>query len=277
MLKKTGKYWPMAPSVLLVSALVMLPEVANACGSEPYVGEVCTFAIRYCPQGYLPADGRAVPVSSYQALYALIGTIYGGDTTNFKLPDLRGRTAVGTGTGTNLPSVVLGQNIGVPSVILNAAQVPIPVHIHPAIFAATTGSQSINIPATTGNLNVAASLPVSTNVGTTTGTISALSNGNTGYLAGISGKMGTQAITITGPYTTIAPQAGASATLPTAVTVTGNAGTAANTVNITTVTGGSVSVGSNTPTPATQAVSTQSPSLGLTACIAVQGLWPSQP
>lgn len=277
MLKNYVQFLSVSPVTVLVASMAMAPAVVNACGSEPYIGEVCTFAIRYCPQGYLPADGRSMPVSTNQALYALIGNIYGGDTTNFLLPDLRGRSVVGSGSGGSFSAVALGQKTGSPSVLLNAAQVPLPVHIHPAMFTPTTGSQSVTIPATTGNLNVATNLPVSTNVGTTTGTVSALSNGQTGYLAGLSGKSGMTALNFTGPYTTTAPQAGAVANLPATVTLSGTAGTTQNSVTVTTVTGGSVAVGANTPTPATQYVSTQSPALGMTICIATQGLWPQQP
>jgi microcystin-dependent protein len=65
--------------------------------------------------------------------------------------------------------------------------------------------------------------------------------------------------------------------LPADVTVTGSAGTAAATVKVNMVTGGTVTVQNNAGVPAAQPVSTQSPGLGMTVCIAVNGLYPSRP
>ncbi len=68
--------WPTAP--------------AQACGDSSYIGEVCVFAFNFCPQGYLPADGRSLPIRDNAALFSLLGITYGGDgKTDFKLPDLR--------------------------------------------------------------------------------------------------------------------------------------------------------------------------------------------
>ena len=64
---------------------------------EPFYGEIQAFAFDAQPKGWLPCDGRSLPVSQNQILYSLISNRYGGDTTNFNLPDLRGRTPVGVG------------------------------------------------------------------------------------------------------------------------------------------------------------------------------------
>lgn len=43
---------------------------SHACASDaPYIGTVCYTAANYCPEGYLTADGSAVAISNYQALY----------------------------------------------------------------------------------------------------------------------------------------------------------------------------------------------------------------
>lgn len=99
---------------------------ANACGAEPYVGEVCTFAFNYCPQGYLPADGSVVSIAQNQVLFALLGTTFGGNgTTTFALPDLRGRAVVGTGAATGPTSQVqLGQKRGQEAVTVGASNLP---------------------------------------------------------------------------------------------------------------------------------------------------------
>lgn len=100
---------------------------ANACGTDPYLGQVCTFAFNYCPQGYLPADGAVLPIAQNSALFALLGTSFGGNgTTTFALPDLRGRAVVGTGaaTGPTTP-VQLGQKRGQESMTISASNLPV--------------------------------------------------------------------------------------------------------------------------------------------------------
>jgi len=64
------------------------------------------------PSQFLQADGSELSVVSYPELYAIVGNLYGGDMTVFNLPDLRGRTAIGTGTGSGLSARTLGANVG---------------------------------------------------------------------------------------------------------------------------------------------------------------------
>ncbi len=57
-----------------------------------YLGEITMFAGNYAPQDWMFCDGAILPISQFQALYALLGTTYGGDGINtFQLPDLRNR------------------------------------------------------------------------------------------------------------------------------------------------------------------------------------------
>jgi microcystin-dependent protein len=100
--------------VVLVSLVLTTSFVrtAEAC-SQPYYGQVCTFAFSYCPENFVPADGRLLPIEQFQVLFALMGTTFGGDGIRlFAVPDLRGRTAIGTGQGPNLDPVGLGQTGG---------------------------------------------------------------------------------------------------------------------------------------------------------------------
>ena len=85
----------------LVAAMVLSTFASTAAlASEPFIAEVKMFAGNYAPRGYAFCDGQLMSISSYTALFALVGTIYGGDgRTTFGLPDLRGRTAVHPGTG----------------------------------------------------------------------------------------------------------------------------------------------------------------------------------
>lgn len=63
--------------------------------AEPFLGEIRLFAFNNIPSGWLPCQGQLLPVNSNQALFALLGTTYGGDgRSNFALPDLRGRTPI---------------------------------------------------------------------------------------------------------------------------------------------------------------------------------------
>jgi microcystin-dependent protein len=70
----------------------------------PYVGEIRAFASEL-PRDWLPCDGRLLPINQNNALFALIGTFYGGDgTSTFALPDLRGRAAAGADPGRSQPN-----------------------------------------------------------------------------------------------------------------------------------------------------------------------------
>ena len=77
---------------------------------EPFIGMIMLVGWNFEPHGWAFCDGRMLSISQNTALFALLGTTYGGNgTTTFALPDLRGRVPVGMGTGKNLPSVVIGQ------------------------------------------------------------------------------------------------------------------------------------------------------------------------
>lgn len=65
---------------------------------ESYIGEIRIFAGNYAPSGWAFCDGQTLPIAQNQALFAILGTTYGGDgVTNFKLPDLRSRTPIHSG------------------------------------------------------------------------------------------------------------------------------------------------------------------------------------
>jgi microcystin-dependent protein len=80
---------------------------------EGVMAVVTCFAGNFNPKSWQPCNGQILPISTNQALFALIGTTYGGNGVNtFGLPDLRGRTAVSTGQGPGLPPFVAGQMAG---------------------------------------------------------------------------------------------------------------------------------------------------------------------
>jgi microcystin-dependent protein len=110
-----------------------------------FIGRVTPFAGTFAPGSLAFADGQLLAISEHAALYSVLGTRYGGDGVNtFALPDLRGRTIIGTGAGPGLSPVTLGQNVGAAEVVLSEAQMP--AHTHPLLDApaftdATGGGQ----------------------------------------------------------------------------------------------------------------------------------------
>ena len=113
--------------------------------SQPFVGEIRIFAGNFAPTGWMFCDGSLLAISQYQTLFQLIGTTYGGDgTSNFALPDLRGRAPIHQGTGGG-SSYVIGQNGGVESVTLTTNQIP--AHSHAPQAAAGAPGNPANSPA----------------------------------------------------------------------------------------------------------------------------------
>lgn len=121
----------MLKSLLLASATAALAlgcaEQAMACGTEDdTLGSICIIPVQLgCPANTLPANGQLLPVQQYMALYGLLGNLYGGTPgQNFNLPDLRSRTVIGAGAGTNLSAVTQGAKVGSESYTLTPALLP---------------------------------------------------------------------------------------------------------------------------------------------------------
>ena len=97
--------------------------------SDPFVAQIYLLACNFPPKGYAFCEGQLLPLSQNTALYSLITTTYGGDgTTNFALPDLRGRVPLGAGQGPGLTNYVRGQSGGQENVTLDVSQLP--QHMH---------------------------------------------------------------------------------------------------------------------------------------------------
>ena len=108
--------------------------------SEPFVGEIRMFAGNFSPRGWAYCDGQLLAVSQNDALFSLLGTIYGGDgRTTFGLPDMRGRIPIHAGTGPGLSNRSLGAKGGAESVVLTESQLP--SHSH-AMQASTDPANS---------------------------------------------------------------------------------------------------------------------------------------
>ena len=90
----------------------------------PFLGEIQIFAFGFAQQGYALADGQLLPINQNQALFSLLGTVYGGNgSTNFALPNLRGRVVMHEGNGHSR-----GEAGGSTSVTINISQLP--THLH---------------------------------------------------------------------------------------------------------------------------------------------------
>lgn len=101
---------------LLTGACLAFGIVAGgtpAMAADCLIGEVKLFAGTYAPQGYALAQGQKLSIGQYSALYSILGTTYGGNgSSDFALPDLRGRVPIGAGMGPGLNNVNLGQRSG---------------------------------------------------------------------------------------------------------------------------------------------------------------------
>lgn len=92
---------------------------------ESLLGEIRMFAGNFAPRGWAICDGQLLSIAQHQALFSILGTIYGGDgRTTFALPDLRGRVAVGEGQGPGLSAYRLGAKSGTETVTLDVSQLP---------------------------------------------------------------------------------------------------------------------------------------------------------
>ena len=93
--------------------------------SEAFIGEIRMFAGNFAPRSWAFCDGQLLAISQNDALFSLLGTIYGGDgRTTFALPDCRGRVPVHMGTGPGLTNRRLGARGGQENVTLTIAQLP---------------------------------------------------------------------------------------------------------------------------------------------------------
>ncbi len=93
--------------------------------SGAFLGELGIFAGSFAPGGAPLASGELLPISGNEALFTLLGTIYGGDgQQTFALPDLNGTDMIGTGTGAGLDPEVLGVPTGTSSITLTTSNLP---------------------------------------------------------------------------------------------------------------------------------------------------------
>ena len=108
---------------------------------EGYLAEIRSFGGNFPPRGWMFCNGQLLSIAQWTAVFALMGTTYGGDgQTTFGLPDLRSRVPVGTGQGPGLSNMVLGQMAGTETVTLTSQQIP--MHNHSATAPAAGASDT---------------------------------------------------------------------------------------------------------------------------------------
>lgn len=113
---------------------------------DPFLGEIRLFSFPKIPVNWLPCNGQILQIAQNQALFAVLGTFYGGNgTTTFGIPDLRGRVPVSYGTSPiSKAEYAMGQTGGAETVTLLANQLP--AHGHQVAVSNAAGTT-----ATVGN------------------------------------------------------------------------------------------------------------------------------
>jgi microcystin-dependent protein len=113
--------------------------------SSPFLAEIRIFPFNFAPRGWAFCDGQLMPISQNTALFALLGTIYGGDgRSTFGLPNLQGNAPMHVGQGPGLSLRDQGETAGESTVTL--LQTEMPTHAHTAMANANSGGDQ-NSPA----------------------------------------------------------------------------------------------------------------------------------
>lgn len=114
--------------------------------SEPFIGEIKLVSFNFPPKGWALCNGQQLPINQNQALFALFGTMYGGNgQTTFALPNLRGRVPIHMGNG-----FTQGQAGGSTAHTLNISEIPTHTHAANISTAPTSPSPAGLLPATNG-------------------------------------------------------------------------------------------------------------------------------
>jgi len=107
----------------------------------PFLAQIMMFAGNFAPVNYAFCNGQTMNISQNQALFALIGTYYGGNgVTTFQLPNLQSRLPVHVGQGAGLSNYAIGQAAGATEVTITAQTMPL--HTHTLSATKTQGNAS---------------------------------------------------------------------------------------------------------------------------------------
>lgn len=224
---------------------------------DAFMGSVLAVGFNYPPRGWLFCNGQTVPIQQNSAMFALLGTMYGGDGQNtFGIPDLRGRVVVGSqAQGPGLANVAQGEKAGsnnatvisngTATITLSTANMPSHTHTGTVTLSGITASTTINVGA-----------------GTNGGVAAVLNNGGL-----------TSTATGSGTAAAIFLPAGTAPTSPVALGGVTTTVSGSGTVN-------NSNTGSGTPLTvpvvSSATISNMQPYLGLNYIIAMEGIFPSR-
>ena len=94
---RTGNFRKVALALAVTASPLAFTAPAQA-QVDPYIGQMMQVGFNFCPRGWVAASGQLLSISQNTALFSLLGTNFGGNgTTNFQLPDMRGRMAINFG------------------------------------------------------------------------------------------------------------------------------------------------------------------------------------
>lgn len=158
--------------------------------SSAITGEVKWYSAATVPSGYLACDGTVYNIATYPTLGALLGSTWGGNgTTTFGVPDLRGRSPLGSGTGSGLTARTLGQTGGEENHVLSTGElaahshgVTDPGHSHDSRRESTTpGIQNLYATAAIITNGLASTSVAGPNTTNTTGVTVGSTGSDTGH------------------------------------------------------------------------------------------------
>lgn len=212
-----------------------------------FLGGIILFGGNFSPKDWAFCAGQLIPISQNQALYAILGTTWGGDgRTNFAVPDMRSRVPIGVGRGIGLTEVQEGRAGGNETYTLKVAQMP--THSHNATFN----------PVTSTGTGITAAVTVNAKTG-----IGNQNDAGAGYWATGQVKAGKSAIyPVESGYSSTTDTTMAADAV--SVTVSGGGGG---------ITGGTVTIDT---TGGNAAFSLMQPSLGIQFLMCMQGTFPSR-
>ncbi|MFT7114715.1 MAG: microcystin-dependent protein [Candidatus Azotimanducaceae bacterium] len=158
---------------------------------DDMIAEIKMFAGNFAPRNWAFCKGQMLPIAQNQALFALIGTTYGGDgRITFALPDYTGHTPIGTGTGAGLSPIILGVQGGSKTTTLGMAQLP--SHSHTASVSTLSGTIKCQSGGLSGSIN------------TPSGNYNGIAPGGSKIYSNTSGgSMAADALSITGGSVTV--------------------------------------------------------------------------
>jgi microcystin-dependent protein len=109
--------------------------------ATPFLGEIYLVPYNFAPRNFAFCDGQILSIAQNTALFALLGTTYGGNgQSTFALPDLRGRTPIAMGQGPGLSARTMGESAGSATVTLGVPEMP--AHSHTPVTSAGPADRS---------------------------------------------------------------------------------------------------------------------------------------